>query len=295
MTSDRFWSEYRAFVGRILAPLDADDGVPEEEIVRAEERLGFRLPRLLREFYLLTGRRTDINGAQDMLVEPECLEVAEGDVLVFHDENQSVVLWGIRLSDIGRDNPPVVMADNDKTLVWEPAHEHLSEFLFTMLLWQAVSVSGGMFCCGLGTADRKRIASPPAGWKVIRLGGNWQARALLRDGQLLFYVGDDQQQPEIEVSGGARSLEALEEMAEAFSVEWAYCDYEDRWGETPEEDSAEMERRRQVQIEKAKTPFGDALCAGCGEPLRLWADTSLRRCSWCGHALDDDINKKGRG
>ena len=33
----------------------------------------------------------------------------EGGVLVFYVENQSVVRWGIRLSELGVDDPPVVV------------------------------------------------------------------------------------------------------------------------------------------------------------------------------------------
>jgi hypothetical protein len=48
-----FWRLYTDLVAQLYEPLSAKDGFSEHEVASAEHQLGFRLPKLLREFYLL--------------------------------------------------------------------------------------------------------------------------------------------------------------------------------------------------------------------------------------------------
>lgn len=54
---------------------------------------------------------------------------------------------------------------------------------------------------------------------------------------------------------------------------------------TPEQKQAWQEQSRLDQIEKAKTPWGDMVCAGCERRLSSWADEQQRRCGYCHHPL----------
>jgi ankyrin repeat protein len=136
-----FRQTYQQAVEKLFDPLTSEDGTPEEEIAEAENRLGFHLPQTLREFYLLAGRRDDLNQSHHYLFNPEELSV-EGDALIFYAENQGVVLWGIHVNDTGRNNPPVVVAVNDDVFEWEPDFEQLSDFLLWMLYHQAIEKYG---------------------------------------------------------------------------------------------------------------------------------------------------------
>src|SRR4051794_404513 len=106
------WDDYAARVAELFDPLGPGDGYTEQEVAAAETRLGLRLPRVLREFYLRTGHRNDIPRPKTPLTPPEDLSVEQG-VLVLSEENRTVVLWGVRVEDLGRDDPPVVRAYND--------------------------------------------------------------------------------------------------------------------------------------------------------------------------------------
>ncbi|MCX4785017.1 SMI1/KNR4 family protein [Streptomyces sp. NBC_01221] len=75
----------------------------------AQARLGLPLPAALREAYQLLGRRTDLTDNQDTLLAPQDLSLDEDrGVLVFRVENQSCAYWGIRVTDLDQDDPPVV-------------------------------------------------------------------------------------------------------------------------------------------------------------------------------------------
>lgn len=170
--SDTFWELYRTRVGRLLRPLGTSDGSAEGEIAEAERRLGLRL---LREYYLLTGRREDINTVHNRLRSPETIQ-ADGGVLVFCEENQGASLWGVDVCVPPLDDPAVLRQDSGDAPSWEPDFARLSQFLTAMLFVQAVN--GGMRHSGIGNADSATIAQAGPDWEVVRLGGSGDERVL---------------------------------------------------------------------------------------------------------------------
>ncbi|PRY43855.1 hypothetical protein [Umezawaea tangerina] len=102
------WTFVREFAEAWSAPLTDTDGTGNDELDAAEARLGVKLPRAVREAYLLFGRRPDLTSNQDRLLAPEKLFVDHG-MLVFREENQWVAHWGVPLEALDQDDPPVTM------------------------------------------------------------------------------------------------------------------------------------------------------------------------------------------
>lgn len=231
-----FWPRYEAVAARLLPPLGPGDGFSEEEVSAAEVRLNLRLPRILREFYLKAGNREDINRAHNRLLAPDGLVEQDG-VLVFYEENQAVVLWGIEASVLGLDDPPVVSAGNGGRLLWQEEREHLSAFLTDMLLWQAVN--GQTLYGGIGRASSEAVARAGSEWQQIGLGPSAGGKALLRDGQLLYVVSRDPTDAAPEVFGGGRTTADLVALTQTFSVAWDYSALDDEETEQEEADGDE--------------------------------------------------------
>jgi hypothetical protein len=97
--------------GYLGGPLRAEESMSEEKVHEAERRLGLTLPNALRAYYLVAGNCKTLNLRHDRLYAPENLEV-DGDYLMFMDENQSVVSWGLRLSDLDEPDPIVWQRNN---------------------------------------------------------------------------------------------------------------------------------------------------------------------------------------
>jgi hypothetical protein len=94
-------------------PAEASWGIPGSVLDAAEHRLRVRLPTALREWYERYGRLDGVWSLQDRLMAPEALRVERG-LLGFCVENQGVVSWGIRSSDLAADDPPVVLHQDDR-------------------------------------------------------------------------------------------------------------------------------------------------------------------------------------
>jgi hypothetical protein len=138
------WSEQSPHIRTLLRPWQPGDGYDEATLQAAEERLGVRLPRTLRQFYLAWGRRADLTQRVHPLLPPDELEIRD-DALEFWAENQAVVLWGIRCERLEEADPPVVVAWNLKEgLEWTPSHAHLSTFLDDMTSHHAFCPGGAI-------------------------------------------------------------------------------------------------------------------------------------------------------
>ena len=61
----RYSTRYQQVIEALARPLTFQDGVPEAEIAAGEQRLGFRLPSALREYYLIAGRFDQLNCAHN--------------------------------------------------------------------------------------------------------------------------------------------------------------------------------------------------------------------------------------
>ncbi|WP_256260272.1 SMI1/KNR4 family protein [Streptomyces atratus] len=105
------WRFIRAFARDwSQRPLTGTDGYAPADLDAAQARLGLPLPTALREAHQLLGRRKDLTDNQDTLLAPQDLYLDEDrGVLVFRVENQSCAYWGIRVTDLDQEDPPVVV------------------------------------------------------------------------------------------------------------------------------------------------------------------------------------------
>jgi len=75
--------------------LTTKDGLIFSEIEMAEGALGFKLPMVLKEFYLLVGKLEIFTSSFQVFSKP----YVKNDWLVFLGENQGVCCWGINLRE----------------------------------------------------------------------------------------------------------------------------------------------------------------------------------------------------
>ncbi len=222
-----FWPYYQELVAQLYQPLSSEDGFSDDEVASAEQRLGLRLPCLLREFYLLAGKRTDLNYAHNQLVHPGDLQI-EDEHLVFYVENQAACIWGVRAEDLHVADPPVVRGDSMAGVtqwVWEPHFERFSSFLLMMLCWQGVG--GGMTHTAVVSGiDAQVEETIRARWRAVNIdAGESGIRGYIGDGQILCLMGT---QPRVDLHAGARNEKRLAEIEALLHVAWDYSslDYE---------------------------------------------------------------------
>lgn len=103
------------------------DGVSDEELLRADGALGRPLPAAMRTFYSTIGRHA--MHRHSLMVPLEDLETHD-DIVVICDEQQNVTDWAVRLQDFGHDDPKVFCrcVDRQGDTVYVEEFESFSQF-----------------------------------------------------------------------------------------------------------------------------------------------------------------------
>lgn len=214
MPSASFWTTYRKAVEELFSPLEPTDGVPEADVTAAESRLGLGLPGLLRELYVTAGARRDLHQAHDHLLSPSDLH-EEGGKLIFYEENQAVVVWGFEVALAGERDVPVLQGNGTDELDWYPECDRLSDFLMTLVYWQAVN--GGMSHTAAAEVPAETLAVIQQHWRAIPLGGveTSEMRVFASPGQALCLLGGGDSQP---LLAGARTVEDASQIDEKLGL-----------------------------------------------------------------------------
>jgi hypothetical protein len=206
------WSFLTGFAADWRLPLRPGDGSDASELDAAEARLGLRLPAALREAYRLLGRRDDLCRNQDRLLPPEELHVRE-DALVCVEENQGAAHWGIRLGDLGTDDPPVAVRPDlaDKTAErWEPWTDRLSAAIVDLVMSEVLYYGDGLSDAGEMTGIADGAFEPLPSLLATESGSRW----LLGDDALL-HVCDGSW-----VTVRVRSRDAFGAVRESVTADW---------------------------------------------------------------------------
>src|SRR5215831_2100784 len=121
---------YRQTFARLGVHLSSKDGVPPDQVAARERKLGLRLPTALRDYYVVAGRERSLNNAHNRLIPLKDLEVHAGK-LVFMEENQWVVVWGVAASSKSGVDPAVYQwpIEDGEPSGWFLEHRKVSAFL----------------------------------------------------------------------------------------------------------------------------------------------------------------------
>jgi hypothetical protein len=220
--ADRYRRTY-AILGHELTPRD---GRAESRIAAAEARLGIRVPKSLRDYYLVAGRERRFNQVHNRLLAPDGWRVERGR-LVFMEENQAVVSWGVEAIPRPAGDPPVFQGVEDETIRWYREHDKCSVFLLGMLHWQG-AFGGAMRHTGTAPVPRGVVNELDRDWRFV--GEVNKMRAYHRPGQAVCFLKWDDpfmregQSSPWRVFAGASTGRGLRGIAEALDVTF------ERWG-----------------------------------------------------------------
>jgi hypothetical protein len=179
---------------------------------KVEKRIGARLPDLLVTFHQLLAGDTQLLRIDRRLVPPAELTLDQG-VLVLAAENQAVVRWGVRKSDLASLDPPVVQfGKSPKKAV--PYAPRLSAFLVQTAAWQVVfgMPASAELPCSPGEEDE---VARKLGKLLVQVGDGrfaipTQETYIAEKGDVVAVLLRDPQAPRVYLAADQSELEALE-------------------------------------------------------------------------------------
>lgn len=157
-------------------------GFNETEIQKVEERLNITLPKSLKQYYLTLGKNKAINETFNRLLPPDQIDFTDNKYLVFYEENQAVVIWGIQEKDLSSDNPKVYASYDNERAEWILDSDTTENFLLSMAYWNGV----------LGGLKYTANVSKELSQEVInKVEQNWKEQKDITQQMLRFFTNDN--------------------------------------------------------------------------------------------------------
>jgi len=122
---------FHEILDRTLTP---EDRLGDAAVERGLRKTKLIIPIALSDYYSIAGRHPT-NTVHNRLYAIENLEW-QGDWLVFMEEEQSVVFWGIARAAVHDANPNVWQASNHEPLEWYKEPYRLKQFIMATWNWQ---------------------------------------------------------------------------------------------------------------------------------------------------------------
>jgi hypothetical protein len=193
--------------------LTARDAMPLRRIELAEKRLGVVAPQVLRAYYQIAGRETRLNGAFNRLLPPEEW-IVDQKHLIFMEENQAVVLWGVAATGKDVVDPAVYVGVNGDEIEWHREHRQCSTFLSVMLHWQGAFGGGLPFTStAVASVALRRILR--RNWRFVGEVNRMQAFA--KRGKTVCHLSWDDGW---RVFAGAVEQRKIDEISNELSLTW---------------------------------------------------------------------------
>ncbi|HEX6432420.1 MAG TPA: hypothetical protein VF008_32225 [Niastella sp.] len=220
-------------------PENENFGFEESKIVELEKRLGIVLPAKLREYYLTLGKHEAINYSHNRLLQPGGeIYFSQDAYLIFYEENQAVVSWGIKKEDLSNSNPPVY--GNYSSDEFNPDWHLESPTTEGCLLMLAVynGVLGGLTYNAncLETIKPEVVSYIKDNWQEVADVSNNSQRTFTRDYAEMISLSFDNEQNCSGIFIGTNHRERFDNMTDHLDVDWFYMSTEDEDEEGEEDD-----------------------------------------------------------
>lgn len=120
------------------SPLQTSDGLSDELVQIKLQQLGLKIPEALAQYYAVAGLHW-LNKEHNRLRDLEELEWFD-DKLVFMDENQWVLYWGILKTDLYAPNPTIWQGINGNVIQWNNEGCKCAQFIMAMWEWTITEI-----------------------------------------------------------------------------------------------------------------------------------------------------------
>ncbi|MFD1604604.1 SMI1/KNR4 family protein [Flavobacterium artemisiae] len=212
-------------------------GFSEKEISELETRLDITLPSKLREFYLLLGKEENLNYSYNTLFKPEEVHFSDDGFLLIYEENQGVVIWGIKKEDLELDNPPVYgNYDTIEKSNWEIETQTAEDFLVMMAIYNGTF--GGLQYNGnyIGPIDSNDVLFIENNFALIPEISRDNQKIYTDDFCIAISLSFDKENNCTAAFIGSYDQERFDDLLENVAIDWDYLSYDDEEYEEDDED-----------------------------------------------------------
>ncbi|WP_300671987.1 SMI1/KNR4 family protein [Soonwooa sp.] len=210
-------------------PKNENFGFKEAEINESEKLLNIKLPLELKNYYLTLGKVEALNYSYNRLLKPNKeIGFSNDRYLVFYEENQVVVYWGIKEVDLKLDNPPVwgnYGAPDEPD--WHIETNTIDSFFLLMAVYNGTFGGLKYNANYFGNVQVETVKTIEKNWKIVPE-ISWAKQKVYTDNfnEVLSLSFDDQNNCN-GIFIGTSNQERFDKILDSFEIDWSYTSYED--------------------------------------------------------------------
>lgn len=217
-------------------------GFCKEEMIALEKQLEVKLPIKFKEYYQVLGKEENLNYVYNRLLKPDDeIEFSDDDFLVFYEENQNVVIWGINKEDLAKDNPPVYgNYDTIERSDWEIETQTTEDFFLMMAIYNGTF--GGLQYNGnfIGEINAEMVKQVEEKWILIPEISRDNQKIYTDDFYDVISLSFDKNNNCTAAFIGTSDQERFDSILDVIDIDWSYLSYDDdEWDDDEEYDEDE--------------------------------------------------------
>lgn len=219
-------------------PENENFGFEESGITALEKQLNIALPAKLREYYLTLGRHEAINYSHNRLLQPGGeIGFSPDEYLIFYEENQAVVYWGIKKDDLSNANPPVYgNYASDGNPNWYLELPNTEACLLMLAVYNGVLGGLKYNANYLESVNADVVSYIKENWQQVEDISSATQRIYTRDYAEMISLSFDTEQNCSGIFIGTNDEARFDNMLDNLDVDWFYVSTEDMDDEEEEED-----------------------------------------------------------
>lgn len=205
------------------------NGYEENELQELEQRLNILLPKVLRSYYLSLGKNEKINLSHNRLLGPNSeVFITDDGYLVIYEENQGVVYWGIKQTDLSLDNPPVYGNYNPsgETQDWHLETDTTEDFILLMAIYNGTLGGLKYNANSFDTIPVETVNFIKEKYSVIKEISFERQKIYTDDFNLVISISIDENQNGSGIFIGTENKNIFDSLLDTLSVNWSYISEE---------------------------------------------------------------------
>ncbi|WP_299223887.1 SMI1/KNR4 family protein [uncultured Aquimarina sp.] len=204
-------------------------GYQVDEINEVEARLKINIPQTLRSYYFTLGKNENINNSHNRLLKPNKeIGFSIDGYLVFYEENQASVYWGIKQEDLELNNPPVWgNYGTNESPDWHLETKTTESFLLLMGINNG-TLGGLKYNANcFETIELDTVKRIQKNWNEINKISWDKQRIYTNDFEEVLSLNFDENSNCTAIFIGTSHKERFDNLLESLTVDWSYTSYEE--------------------------------------------------------------------
>ena len=212
-----------------LYNLHEDNGYLKNELTELETRLKINLPLILKDYYLSLGKNKTINYSHNRLLNPNKeVRISDDGYLIFYEENQAVVSWGIKNVDLKKKNPPVWgNYGTEESPDWHMETKTTEDFLLLMAVYNGTLGGLKYNANSFGAIPIETVDTIKNNWKQIIDISQERQKVYTNNFEEVISLSFNEKGNCSAIFIGTISENRFDALLDSLAVDWSYISDED--------------------------------------------------------------------